>query len=133
MNPEFIMPPVVLWIVWAMRFPMCAPFPASRDDGVASSQQREHGAKSSTCMTTPSDHPVTHWALPAFYWLTALFVPIATLYVLASWPRDRMRGHSGHGFAGATNVPARLHQSSVLSSADHLSVADTAAIGHFPG
>ena len=80
MNPEFIMPLVVLWIVRAMRFPMCAAI-----SSIASSQQREHGAKSSTRTTTPSDHPVTHWALPAFYWLTALFVPIATLYVLASW------------------------------------------------
>jgi len=48
----------------------------------------EKTAKSSTCTTTPSDHLVSYRGLLAFYWLTALFVPIATLYVLASRPRD---------------------------------------------
>lgn len=83
MDSELIMPLVVLWIVWV----------------VAASNIRSHfrnramtanppsggsfdsdGPRSYS--TTPSDHPISYWALLAFYWLTAVFVPAATAYVL---------------------------------------------------
>ena len=82
MDPEKIIPLIVLWIVW---FVAASNIRSHCRTKTMNAYPRSSGSfdtdEARTYSTSPTDHPIGYWALLWFYWLVALFVPAATLYV----------------------------------------------------
>lgn len=85
MDPEKIMPLILLWILWLIAVAnvrghfknrkMRAYLRKGVDDDNLPDAPAHHS-------TTPSEHPASYWALLLLYSLSAIFVPVVTLYIL---------------------------------------------------
>lgn len=86
MDSEKIMPLILLWIVWVIAAANIRGHFRNRRMTAYRRVSSENTTKAGSYPTTPAEHPISYWALLVFYWLAAVFVPAATLYLFLSTP-----------------------------------------------